>query len=354
LLYATNATGAYTNYGNPISLVAGVTNFSAFTQNISNAITLLSPQTFSASNAPLNFFGNVTNAGFNLSLNAATNIFFNSAISGAGGLKKFGAGILALNAASTFTGATTNFSGTLLANNSAGCANGGGALFVNAGATLGGTGIVSGPVSISGTIAPGISTGTLTVTNGLIFTNGGGYNWTLGANSTSSPGVNFDQIVLSGGSLMLNSNSPLVIAFTNSATAPATNNLFWQSAHSWKIISLSGAATNLSLAGFSVISNSTFSAGKFFSTVDAAGNVYLNFAPTPPPVISPSLPGAGTTNLNLNWSAIVGVTYQLQFITNLTQTNWQPLGSVTAATTNASLPDTSPVAPQRFYRVVIP
>jgi hypothetical protein len=159
---------------------------------------------------------------------------------------------------------------------------------------------------------------------------------------------------LSGGGLILNSNSPLVIALTNSATAPATNNVFWQSARSWKIISLGGAATNLSLASFSVISNNTFSAGKFFSTADAAGNVFLNFAPTPPPVIWPSLPGAGTTNLNISWSAVTGVTYQVQFTTNLASPNWQPLGSVTAATTNASLPDNSPVAPQRFYRVVIP
>ncbi len=354
LVYATNAGGSYTNYGNPISLVAGITNFSTRTHVTSNAITLLASQTFTASNGPLNFFGNVTNAGFTLRLNATTNLTVNGVISGAGGLSKFGNGILSLNSANTFSGATTNFSGTLLANNSSGSANGVGALSVNFGATLSGTGIVSGPVSVSGSIAPGNPIGTLTVTNGLILTAGGSYLWTLAANSTNLPGVNFDQIVLSGGSLIINSNSPLVLAFTNTATTPATNIAFWQSPQSWKIISLSGAATNLALAKFNSISNNTFTAGKFISTADVAGNVFLNFLPTPPPIISPALPGAGTSNVTVSWNAIAGVTYQVEFATNLAPANWLPLGILTAISTNASLPDNSGVAPQRFYRVVIP
>ena len=354
LLYATNASGSYTNYGNAISLLAGITNFSSFAQTVSNSITLLAAQTFSSSNAPLNFFGNVTNGGFRLSVNAATNIIFNSAIGGSGGLTKSGNGTLALNVASTFTGATTNQAGLLLANNTNGSANGTGALFVNASASLGGTGTVSGPVVISGSLAPGNSVGALTITNGLQFTNGGSYQWMLAANSTNSPGVNFDQIALTGGSLILHSNASLVIAFTNSATAPATNNVFWQFPRVWKIISLGAAATNLGLAKFSVITSNNFTAGKFVSSADTAGNVFLNFLPTPPPFITPALPGAGTTNLTISWSAITDVTYQVQFTTNLASPNWQPLGNITASTTNASLTDTSPVSPQRFYRIAIP
>lgn len=354
LLYATNAGGSYTNYGNAISLAAGITNFSAFNQNISNTITLLSPQTFSASAGALNFFGNLTNAGFNLSFNCATNLNVNGVISGAGGLAKFGPGILTLNSANNYSGATTNFSGTLLANNSAGSASGSGALFVNSAATLGGTGIVSGPVVISGGISPGNPVGILTVTNGMIFTNSGNYLWTLAANATNSPGVNFDQIVLSGGTLILNSDSPLVIVFTNSATSPATNNTFWQSPRTWKIISLGAAATNLGLAGFSAISNNNFTAGRFVSATDAQGNVLLNFLPTPPPAVSSSLPGAGTGNVVISWAAVAGVNYQVQFSTNLTAGGWQVLGGVLASGTNASLNDVSPPQPQRFYRVVIP
>ena len=357
LLYATNASGSYTNYGNPISLVAGITNFSTRTHVISNAITLLVSQTFTASNGSLNFFGNITNAGFTLRLNSTTNLIMNGAINGAGGLAKTGNGVLSLNAASSYSGATTNFSGTLLANNSAGSANGGGALFVNSSATLGGTGIVSGPVFISGVIAPGNVTGSLRITNGLVFTNGGSYNWKLAANATNSPGVNFDQIILSGGTLVLNSNSPLILSFTNTATTPDTNNAFWRSPRSWKVIDLgvlSGTPTNLGSAKFNSISNNVYAAGKFVSSVDTTGSVWLNFLPTPPPVILPELPGAGTPSVIVSWSAVAGVTYQVEFTTNLAPPNWQLLGAVTATGTNASLLDNSGVAPQRFYRVVIP
>jgi len=354
LLYATNATGSYTNLGSPISLVAGLTNFSTYPQTVSNAITLLAPQSFSTTNAPLICFGNITNGGFRLWVNAPTNIILNGSMSGTGGLSKSGGGALTLNAASSYIGPTTNLAGLLVANNTSGSANGSGALYVNAGAILGGTGTVSGPVSISGVIAPGNSIGVLTVTNGLTFTNGGAYTWALGANNTNSPGVNFDQIVLSGGTLILSSNSPLIISFTNSATAPATNNAFWQSPRSWKIISLSAVATNLGLAKFSVITGNNYTAGKFVSSADAAGNVFLDFLPTPSPVILPALPGAGTTNLSIGWSAVAGVTYQVQYATNLVQPNWQVLGSVIANGTNANLPDNSPVGLQRFYRVVIP
>jgi len=354
IVFATNAAGIYSLYGNPISLNAGVTNFSANNQTLSNAITLLAAQTFSASSAPLNFFGVITNAGFNLALNTATNLFFNNAINGAGGLNKLGSGTLTLNAASTFSGATTNQSGVLLVNNSAGSANGSGALYVKAGATLGGTGSVSGPVAISGTIAPGNPVGTLTVTNGLMLASGSSYQWTLAANSTNSPGASFDQIVLTGGNLLVNSNVTLVLAFTNAATAPATNNPFWQTPQSWKIISLGGTATNVGQQNFTTIANNSFAAGKFVSTPDAQGNVLLIFLPTPAPVISPALTGAGTTSVAISWSAVAGVTYQVQATTNLASPNWLPAGNILAQGTNATFNDNPPPQPQRFYRVIIP
>ena len=353
LLFAASA-GSYTQFGNPFSLVAGITNNSVASQSISNGITLLAAQTFSSVAGPLNFFGNVTNSGFYLKLNAITNLTFNGAISGTGGLIKNGGGTLTLNAASSFSGATTNSSGTLLVNNSAGSANGSGTLVVNAGATLGGSGTVAGPVTVAGSLSPGNPVGTLTVTNGLNFVGGGNFLWSLAANSTNSAGINFDQVQFTGGSLQIDSAAALVLNFTNAATAPATNTLFWQSPHSWKIISLTSAASNPGLTGFSLISNNNFSAGKFFSAADAAGNVLLNFVPTPPPVISPALPGAGSGRVTISWLAVAGVNYQVQFSTNLAAGGWLPVGNFLATGTNAALDDVSSPAPQRFYRVVIP
>jgi fibronectin-binding autotransporter adhesin len=82
-----------------------------------------------------------------------------------GSLTKAGAGSLSLGTANTYTGGTTISGGTLLANNPTGSATGSGAVVVNTGGALGGTGSVAGAVNVTtgGKIAPGASVGTLTV-----------------------------------------------------------------------------------------------------------------------------------------------------------------------------------------------
>lgn len=83
------------------------------------------------------------------------------------GIIKSGAGTLALTAANTYTGGTAVTAGTLLVNNTTGSGTGSGAVSVTSGGTLGGTGSISGVVTVStgGVIAPGASTGTLSVGN---------------------------------------------------------------------------------------------------------------------------------------------------------------------------------------------
>ena len=105
---------------------------------------------------------------------------------------------------------------------------------------------------------------------------------------------------------------------------------------------------------FTTIANNSFAAGKFVSTPDAQGNVLLIFLPTPAPVISPALTGAGTTSVAISWSAVAGVTYQVQATTNLASPNWLPAGNILAQGTNATFNDNPPPQPQRFYRVIIP
>jgi fibronectin-binding autotransporter adhesin len=81
-----------------------------------------------------------------------------------GGLRKLGSGSLTLTGTSNdYTGPTTVAAGTLLVNATGG--TGSGAVTVNAGATLGGTGSIAGPITLDAgaKLAPGASAGTLTV-----------------------------------------------------------------------------------------------------------------------------------------------------------------------------------------------
>jgi len=89
------------------------------------------------------------------------------AAAGAGSLNKIGAGTLELTQANTYSGGTIIDGGTLRAGNTSGSATGTGGVVVNASGTLGGNGSVAGTtiVQSGGTIAPGASTGELSLSN---------------------------------------------------------------------------------------------------------------------------------------------------------------------------------------------
>src|SRR6185369_2156003 len=78
--------------------------------------------------------------------------------------------------------------GTLLANSTSGSATGSGDVEVAGGATLGGTGAITGSVSIdtAGTFAPGNPTGTLSIGTDLNFDSAANLQFTLGSSSSSA------------------------------------------------------------------------------------------------------------------------------------------------------------------------
>jgi len=86
-----------------------------------------------------------------------------------GTLVKDGVGTLTLDGANTYSGTTTIDGGTLLVNNASGSATGTGALNVNSGGTLGGTGTVSGVVTVNsgGHISVNASNSEISLTGGL-------------------------------------------------------------------------------------------------------------------------------------------------------------------------------------------
>lgn len=122
-------------------------------------------------------------------------------ISGAGGLRKLGAGTFTLAATNTFAGTTSINAGRLNVNGSLASASVG-----IAGGTLGGTGQISGPVGMGpagGGVSPGTSPGTLTVDNHVTFFTGTSFDVELGASQR-------DQLKVTGnGSLVTLDNATL-------------------------------------------------------------------------------------------------------------------------------------------------
>jgi len=317
-------------------------------------LTLLAPQTFSAASGALNIFGNITNGGFKLTLNAATNLVVNGVISGAGGLTKAGAGVSTLNAANNYSGDTFVAAGTLLVNNPSGSGTGVGNVTVSNSGTLGGTGSISGPVVCSGTIASGLSAGKLTLGGGLDLSAGGTDVWELSTLSEAGAGTNFDQLVLTGGTLALGGSSKLQIGFINSAIPPTNSSPFWMMSHTWTIISLTGAATNAGATTFSTILSGNYSTGRFTNTTDSAGNVLLSYVATPAArTVMQSFNFVAPDVFSLTSSAEANRSYVLQFTTNLSNPTWTPVSTNIAPGNSLNLTNITSGEPIRFYRLLV-
>ena len=229
---------------------------------------------------------------------------------------------------------------------------------VNPGGTLGGVGLVPGPVTCAGTIAPGMSAGKLTFTNGLSMASGGGYLWELAAltdDSTGTPGTDFDQIALTGGTLTLGGASRLSVNFTGAATAPSSSNPFWRSPHAWTVVTVGGTATNPSASDFVTLTNGVYSAGHFTTTVNTGGSVLLNYTPGPVPqprMGSPTWVDSGDLVLSFA-NALKGAWWQVQYKSNLNQPAWSVLTTV-PADAGTTFVTNSLNTPQGYFRLLLP
>lgn len=272
-----------------------------------------------------------------------------------GGASAATAGRTLLSGANHYTGGTIVSAGTLLVNNPVGSGTGTGFVAVSNNGTLGGTGMIAGPVTCAGTLAAGQGVGRLRLGGGLSLT--GTNVWELAALSTDDAGVNFDQVEITDGNLSLGPAATLRLVLMGTATAPTSNVSFWQGIRSWKIISLTGSATNAAGTRFNLIANGTYPAGNFTNVVDEAGSVWLRFVPAnafAQPLIDPLVTGAGSGPKTIQWTAVEGQTYRVEFKDDLDAAAWTPLVTLTAPATSANFTDTNASPVKRFYRVVIP
>jgi autotransporter-associated beta strand protein len=144
-----------------------------------------------------------------------------------GGLTKAGSGKLVLAANNVYNGPTVVSNGVLLINGTnsltgtSGGTNylGGGTVTVYGG-TLGGTGMISGPVDIKsgGTISPGNSIGTLTLGSGLTVESG---STSLFEEQNGSSG----DLLQVQGNLVIQPNSTIAVSVLGAALEPTTNTI---------------------------------------------------------------------------------------------------------------------------------
>jgi autotransporter-associated beta strand protein len=282
---------------------------------------------------------------------------FAGSITGNGTVQMNGTGTYGMMGANSVANLTVN-SGTLKVNGNSGT----GPVNVNPGGTLLGRGVIAGPVSVAdgATIGAGFSAGSLTLPAGLKFSagvNGATNVWELAAladDVTGLAGTDFDQIVITGGALALGSQATLDLRFTGSATAPDFGDPFWQSPHSWTIISLAGGS-NPGSSNFGTVRNGNYPAGTF-TTAATLGGIVLTFTPNPAPAQTglriTTITGAGTGTVTVFYTnTIPGTNYFLLVNTNLATTNWFTLGSKVATGTSDFQTDNAATNSPRYYRV---
>ena len=213
-------------------------------------------------------------------------IGYANGLKGAGSLAKTGNGTLTLNAAGTYSGGTTINGGTLKVAASPGSATGAGTVTVNSLGTLAGTGTIGGTVIVNagGTLAPGMSVGTLTVP-GLTL----GVDSLLNFEFNNNPAN--DRVMVTGANgLTLNGGK---FSFFADGTANP-----WSTPGSYNLLSFNGSIGGVGTSALSVINPA---AGYSYTFGASGGFVTLTVA-TSGQISNWASVGGGSWGTSGNWS----------------------------------------------------
>lgn len=205
---------------------------------------------------------------------------------GSGGLRTLGSGTVNLTAANSFSGTSSLDGGVLKVNNAAGSALGTGAATVNSGATLSGTGAVSGLVTVAsgGILAPGNSVGILTL-GSLTLSGGSSLIWEFSSTPANDLVVVSDSngLSINGGAISLyNENTSAAFA------TDGTYNLFQY-------------AGSIGGAGIGSLTVANQQAGKAYTFGTSGSFVTLSIASSGL-VASWNVDASGNWTTGANWS----------------------------------------------------
>ncbi|MFD0984402.1 beta strand repeat-containing protein, partial [Flavobacterium myungsuense] len=244
------------------------------------------------------------------SLNGGSgSVTFSGALVSASGASNTGAvsvtgGTVVLSGANIYGGATTVTTGTLLVN---GSTNASSAVTVASGARLGGSGTVSGAVSLSsGTsrVAPGsaaTTVGTLT-TGAFTFNSSNEYEFDI-TNVSGTAGTNWDLLTSSGAiTISATSGAPVVIRLSGNPTGFASCTSYtWRIAGGTSISSFAANKFSINTTSFTPSFTGTF------SVTNSGNDINLVYTPTlPQGSLTANGPFCATGAGQLTWTATSG------------------------------------------------
>lgn len=300
-LYFKSAAGAnaFTFSGNSTLTIGrgGLTNYDGDQQVFTANVALGSSQYWDVGSGGVSL-ATLNTAGHLLEISGSGSSVITGVVSGTGSLALSG-GQLTLSGANTYTGRTWVHGGKLVVNGSLA-----GALTVETGATLGGSGNISGNTTIAGLHSPGNSPGIQTFTGNLTYSSGAAILWELAGNTATNSPLLFDQIVV-GGNLTFSGATTLNLAFNLSGSSVNWSDAFWSTDHAWTVFDVAGSTTgssNLTLATIDWMDAGTHRLltvrqGAVFTLSTAGNDLILSYSWTPIP--EPSTYGLGLAALAL-------------------------------------------------------